>query len=177
MGPRQKGRGGGWEEGRWACFQVVTSRKAPSQSQWPVGESTVWRRWYKKSQGTRQHRQRERERAWQLSWTQIWSTWNIFTELGKQTLRIQRSSLAWYQRRFRLLSEKSPWHYWWINGCVYLLYHWQRPRAMPWEGKKCILLYTCLLGSKKQELGVRTKTKKLQQRSDRKQNKAVATEK
>lgn len=45
------------EESR-ACFQVVTSSKAPNQSQWPMGESTVRRTWYKKSRGAGQQRER-----------------------------------------------------------------------------------------------------------------------
>lgn len=49
----------GREEGRWACFQTVTSGKAPMQSQWPVGDSTVRRARYKKSGDPRQHRERE----------------------------------------------------------------------------------------------------------------------
>lgn len=57
--PMQKVRGVGWGEGSGACFQVVTSRKAQSHRQWPMGESMVERTWYKMSQGTRQHRERK----------------------------------------------------------------------------------------------------------------------
>lgn len=39
----------GWGREAELVFKVVTSRKAPSQSQCPMGESTVKRTWYKKS--------------------------------------------------------------------------------------------------------------------------------
>lgn len=80
----------GWGDGSGACFQVVTSRTAPSQSQCPMGESTVRRTWYKKETGGLDSTERESGSFHKLRFNKR----GIITKPGKPTLHIQPSPPA-----------------------------------------------------------------------------------